>query len=218
MRNLLYVPILHEEVDLGGSGPALARESAAQAGERRWALHQETLRGFWDGVTEHLGRFDARTMRVYQDGVPVDGELGRRIIEEGARRGSRNYRLVLELLRGGAVLQATEDLALILQEQANLRATGRQAPSAEQREQLLEERDAYIAGVIDSTLQEGELGVLFVGAAHDLAGLIASDIQVQKVKDPGKLHEYVSELLLGSDFGKLEALARYAAGGGAALC
>lgn len=211
MRDLLYVPILHEEVDLGSSGPALARRGAAQAGERRWALHQETVRRFWESVTECLGRFDPRTMRIYQDGVPVDGALGRRIIDEGAGRGSRNYRLILDLLNRGAQLQAAEQPALLVQEYENLRSQGHQAPSLEQRERLLEERDVYIARVIDSTLRKGEMGVLFIGAGHDVLGHVASDIRVREAKDPGKLQLYISELLFGTDFGKVQALARYVA-------
>ena len=211
MRNLLHIPVIHDEVDLGSAGPALGRRSAGQAGERRWALHRETVCRFWESVGDYLSRFDSSKMRVYQDGVPVDGTMGRRIVEEGARRGSRNYQLVLKLLDNYAQLQAAEHPTLLLQEYANLRAEGRQAPSPEQRARLLEERDSYIAQVINSTLQEGDVGVLFIGAGHSLGRDLASDICVQEVKDADKVHLYIQELLLGNGFGKTEALARYVA-------
>ena len=211
MRNVLHIPIIHDEVDLGSAGPALSRRSAGQAGERRWALHRETVCRFWESVGDHLRQFDSRRMRVYQDGVPVDGTMGRRIVEEGAKRGSRNYRLVLELLNSGAQLEAAEHTTLLLQEYAYLHTEARQAPSPEQRAHLLEERDSYIAQVIDSTLQEGELGVLFIGAGHNVLGRVASDICVQEVKDADKIQLYIQELLLGNGFEKMEALARYVA-------
>lgn len=211
MRHLLYIPVIHDEADLGSSGPDLAHGSAALAGERRWAMHRETASQFWRSVGDYLCRFDARKMRVYQDGVAADGAAGRRIVEEGARRASRNYQLVLQLLNHGGQLQATEHPALLLQEHANLRAGGHQTPSPEQRERLLEGRDTYIADVIGSTLQDGELGVLFIGAGHNVLGRLASDICVQRVKDPDKLRLYIEELLLGNDSQNLEALAQYLA-------
>lgn len=211
MRHLLYIPIIHEEADLGSSGPGLARSSATLAGERRWATHRETVSRFWEMVREYLSRFEACKMRVYQDGLAADGAVGKRIVEEGARQGSRNYQLVLDMLDDGAQLQVTEHVALLLQEHENLRAGERPAPSPEQRERLLEERDAYIADAIGSTLQEEELGVLFIGAGHDVLGRLAADILVQRVKDPGRVRLYVRELLLGRDSRKLKSLARYVA-------
>ena len=44
MRRLLYVPIVHDEAGLGSVGTALACKRAALSGERRWALHKETVR------------------------------------------------------------------------------------------------------------------------------------------------------------------------------
>ncbi len=209
MRHLLYIPVIHDEADLGSSGPDLAHGSAALAGERRWAMHRETTSRFWESVRDYLSRLDARKMRVYQDGLAADGAVGKRIVEEGTRRGSRNYQLVLELLNHGAHLQATERVELLLQEHAQGREGARPAPSPEQRERLLEERDAYIADVISSTLQEEELGVLFVGAGHNVLGRLPADIRVQTAKDPDKLRMYIHELLLGNDSRNLEALAQY---------
>jgi hypothetical protein len=174
-------------------------------------MHRKTASQFWQGVEDYLCRFDARKVRIYQDGLAADGAAGKRIVEEAARRGSRNYQLVLEWLKRGAQLQATEQLAVLLQEHANLRAGSHQTPSPEQRKRLLEKRDTYIADVIGSTLQDGEMGVLFIGAGHNVLDRLAADIHVQKVKDPDKLRMYVHELLLGTDSRKLKSLARYLA-------
>lgn len=211
MRHLLCLPVIHDEADLGGAGPALAHRSAALAGEGRWVLHRDTVRRFWESVGNYLCRFDPCTMRVYQDGLAVDGVVGRHIVEEGAGRGSRNYQLVLELLNQGARLQATEDLALLLEELARLGRGEDPAASPERREHLLEKRDTHIAHVINSTLEEGELGVLFIGAGHDVGARLAHDIGVESFKNPEKIRQYIQELLLGSDARKLKALARYVA-------
>lgn len=187
----------------------MTQAGATMAGERRWAMHRETANQYWQSVEDYLCRFDASKMRVYQDGLAADGEMGERIVKEAARRGSRNYQIVLKRLNHGAHLQATEDLALLLQEHAIMRAGGQQASSPAERERLLEQRDTYIANVIASTLQDEELGVLFIGAWHNVDGHLAADIHVQRVKDPDKIRRYVHELLLETDSRKLESLARY---------
>lgn len=221
MRRLLYVPILHEEADLGSFGRPLARASAVLSGEGRWAAHKETVNRFWDSVGSYLRSLDSGKLRVYQDGLAADGETGRRIVEEAARLGSRNYQLVLELLRGGAHLRKTEDPRLLLQERENVARAmrgdlGSQAgQEAEQyrreRERLAEERDRFIAGTINTTLKEGEVGVLFIGAFHNLLPHLAADISVVLLKSPEKLRAYVGELLLERDERRLGELARYLA-------
>lgn len=148
---------------------------------------------------------------MYQDGLAADGALGRRVVEEGARRGSRNYQVILTFLDRGAELRATEDAALLLREHASLSHAKHQQPSSRQREDLLKRRDAYIAQRINATLLAGEVGVLFIGAAHNVCPGLANDILVQRVKDAEKIRLYTHELLLGGDAEKLAALATYLA-------
>lgn len=209
MRKLLYVPIIHEEVDLGTLGVALARESFALAGEGPWAAHRETVLSFWERVSSYLRAFDPRQLVLYQDGMVTDGDMGRRIVEEGSRRGSRNYQLLGELLKGGARLRKTEDLALVLQEHMQLQASGSGETLRQQRCRLMEQRDLFIAGAINGTLREDELGVLFLGAQHMVAPRLDADIQVAMLKDPQKLRQYIRALLVGRDPGKLQELAQY---------
>ncbi|MBF8267841.1 MAG: hypothetical protein HW388_1349 [Dehalococcoidia bacterium] len=211
MRRLLYVPIIHEEIDLGSLGEALAQESAALSGSDRWARHKETLRAFWESVAAYLGSFDPRLLRLYQDGMVAEGEMGMRIVQEGARRGSRNYQLILELLSRGAELRKTEDPLLLLAEHAHLVGRSPGVVSSRERDSLMEERDAFIAGAINGTLQEGEVGVLFIGAGHGVLPHLDGDVSVHGVKDPEKLRMYMQELLLGAEPRKLAALARYVA-------
>jgi len=213
MRRLLYVPIIHEEADLGSARTALAQRSAALSGERRWVLHRETVGKFWGRVAAYLRSFDPYQLRVYQDGLAADGVMGRRIVEEAARRGSKNYQLVLELLKGGAELRKTEDPALLLQEREVIVAHLQESLDADQyriqSDRLMGERDKLIAETVRATLKEGEVGVLFIGAHHNVASRLAGDISVEEVKDPGQVRTYFEELFLGHDEVRLKELVQY---------
>ncbi len=215
MRQLLYVPVIHDEADLGSAGASLARASATLLGEQRWRNHLETVDRFWKGVAAFFASLDPHRLVVYQDGLAAEGDLGRRVVEEAARRGSRNYALVLDLLKGGAALRRTEDPRLLLQEREALRQwMGTEAGDPHRRQpsqgaaQLLEQRDASIAGAINATLQEHEVGVLFLGAHHDVAPSLAKDIHVVDVKARAQVVDYFTELLQGRDDARLEALTR----------
>jgi hypothetical protein len=219
MRRLLYIPIIHDETDLGHAGEALGRLSAAQSGQRRWAKHEETGRRFWENVGAYLHSLGPGRLKVYQDGLAADGEMARRIVEEAAKRGSKNYQLLSELIEGGAEVRKTEDPALLWRERTVLlrslerEATGGGAPNPEasqaERDHLMAARDRVIADTINATLREGEVGVLFIGADHDVASLLASDVAVEPVKDPRMVKAYVGELVLGRDSKSLEQLSQY---------
>ncbi len=219
MRRLLCVPIIHDEADLGHAGEALGRLSAAQSGQGRWDTHQETARRFWQNVGDYLLSLGPGRLKMYQDGLAAGGEMAARIVEEAAKRGSRNYQLVQQLLQGGAEVRKTEDPALLWWERTVLLrsleregtsggAANPEAPQAE-RDRLRRARDRFIADTINGTLHEGEVGVLFIGADHDVAPLLASDIAVEPVKDPRMVKAYVGELVLGRDGKRLEELCQY---------
>ena len=219
MRRLLYIPIIHDEADMGSAGQALKLGSAALSGERRWTAHNEAVRRFWRSVAGYLHSLDLTRMKVYQDGLAADGAVGRRIVQEAARRGSKNYRVVLELLERGAQLRKTEDPVLLLRERENILRLMQQPSTGEQpvrsqkcrqeRDRLMEERDAFIAETINATLKEGELGVLFIGADHSVTSRLARDISVETVRSREKVQAYLDELLLGHDDRRLKELAEY---------
>lgn len=221
MRRLLYVPIIHDQADMGSLGEALARQSVVLAGESRWRLHERSVRQFWDSVEAFLRTLDARRLKAYQDGLAAGGQVGRRIVQEAASRGSRNYQAVLNLLERGAVLCKTEDAQLLLQEHHDLRAalneeSVRENQSNHERQpppwdRLLAQRDAFIAHAIAETLQEGEIGVLFLGAHHHATSGLPEDIVVVALKDQERVRGYLEELLHGRDDARLRALAKYLA-------
>jgi len=211
MRQLLYIPIIHSEADLGSVGTAVTLQSTTLSGERHWAVHKKTICKFWESVATYLRSFDSCKLVLYQDGLAADGEIGRRIAEEAAKRGSKNYQLLLELLNRGAQLRKTEDLALLLLEhQLLLEMVHSHVQQYEsQRDRLMEERDKFIAETIEATLKEGELGVLFIGAYHNVSSHLATDISIEMVKDTKRVKAYLDELFLGHDYQRLEELGQY---------
>lgn len=216
MRHLLYVPIVHSRADIGLAGMALEQTSTAIVGLRRWRLHEETVSRFWDSVGSYLCSLDARRLKIYQDGLPADGEVGRRVVEEAARRGSQNYQLVLNLLSRGAELRKTEDPVLLWQERQDLLEQVQQQAVGlrdieryrQRRDQLIEARDSSIARAINTTLKVGETGLLFIGAYHNVASHLDGDLSVEFLRDPSLVRAYFQALFLGQDDRGLAELAQ----------
>ena len=114
-------------------------------------------------------------------GGGVDGgeDVPLRIVEELANRGNRNYQLLLELAKKGATIMGTEDPKLLIEERARHHLIVNQTDvAAPAYDELVEQRDESIAQRIDSTLKEGEIGLLFIGALHRVVERLPKDIQV----------------------------------------
>lgn len=200
MRTLLYVPIIHTEADLGSVGEDIAKRGLREFGETLWKRHQETVLGFWDTIAGYFDSIEVTGFKVFQDGMAADGELGMTIVREAVKTGSRNYQIVSELIRKGAILVMTEDINLVKEERdwilrithAKNRAQKLNAAMKYKlaKNNLLDKRDKFIAKQINDTLQEGENGILFIGAFHNVRKWIQKDITVEEIKDINKVKEY----------------------------
>jgi hypothetical protein len=191
MRDLIIIPIVHNSVDMGSAKEGLEIDSIAKIGKDRWEENQRRIDNFWNEVEEAIDALDLNysKVRVYQDGMPCGGELGGRIVREVADKGSRNYQIVRKLIDVGASLEATEDPKMLLKEYEHIKrfadaTTEQEKMEAELqyeqiKEKLLHDRDEFIARAVDSTLKDGETGVLFIGAAHDVASKLPQDIEVK---------------------------------------
>ncbi len=219
MRRLIYIPIVHTDADMGSLASTLEQSTAALCGEERWERHKATAAKFWQMVSDYLETLDVKNLKVYQDGFVLDGDLGKQIIEEGVRRGSKNYEIILNLLNRGAEIIPTEDVAL-LQEEYELISQIMKAETSSQRRLaykkyksrkslLTIQRDSFIAGTINETLGDGEVGLLFIGAYHDVIPHLATDIVLEQLKEREKVKTYFDELMYGSDEGNFEQLIRY---------
>jgi len=219
VRKLLYVPVIHMESDLGSEAAIIAEKSASWIGKEKWGKHKETIARFWESIADYFASVDCSNLKIYQDGLPADGTLGRRIVEEAARRGSRNHQIVLRLMSRGAEIRKTEDPSLLKEEYEYITALTRptspvkkamiQAKYKLRKSHLTAERDKFVAKRIADTLNEGETGVLFIGSYHNILPYIPKDIMVQKVKDQEKINRYFELLLSGRDEKEFQHLAQY---------
>jgi len=220
VRVLLHVPIIHVETDLGTAGAAVRQQGAALTGERKWARHRQVVDSFWRSLSAHFDSAEAAGLKIYQDGLVADGELGLQIVREAAEQGSPNHQIMLHLTERGAQLVKTESRSLMMEEYSYVRRfADAQGISSEpgarslhsRRASLIRERDQFIALTIDETLGAGETGVLFIGSLHDIARYIPKDISVRPLVDRDKLNAYIAELAQGEDWTRFEQLAAYVA-------
>lgn len=221
MRKLLYVPIIHMEPDLGSEAAAIDNRSTSLFGWERWVKHKESVAKFWRSIGDYFAAMDGSTLKIYQDGLPADGVLGRKIIEEGAKRGSKNHQIIQGLMARGAEIRKTEDPSLLKEEYEHITGITRSGSTARRtiahtkyklrKNQLTQERDKFIARTINETLKEEETGVLFIGSYHNIFSYLAEDIIVEQVKDREKINAYFNELVSREDEEKFEQLADYLA-------
>ncbi|MBI5050781.1 MAG: hypothetical protein HZC11_07925 [Nitrospirae bacterium] len=220
MRTLIYVPVIHTSADLGSLAGDVTKRGIADLGEEVWKEHIKTIEGFWDAISHYFNSIDVTDMKIYQDGMIVAGEMGRKIVEETAETGSRNHELLLSLLKRGAILVKTEVFKLVKEERDRLLAIT-QAKSIAQKiiafikyklvkNRLLNKRDDFIAKRIDETLNNGETGLVFIGAYHNLKERLPNDIQIKEIKDIEKVREYQKLLpFYNKNKERFEKLGRY---------
>jgi hypothetical protein len=189
MRELIYVPVIHSEADMGSLAGPHKKEFTDQLGVCVWNEHIQAVDEMWEGISKRLGKLDVEhaNLRIYQDGLPLCGrELD--IVRDVAAQGSQNHRLVLSLVQRGAFLEGTEDVQLLLEEYHVIQAITREHEPGEKhrkakslgnkRKLLLRRRDHFIAQRIVKTLQEGETGILFAGMAHQVDKYLPKDIHI----------------------------------------
>ena len=213
MKKLIYVPIIHMSADLGSIAKHVDKRGIAVFGEEFWKKHRETVSGFWDSIVNYFTNLEVKDFKIYQDGMVADAEVGQKIVEEGVKSGSKNYEIIDDLLKKGAVLVKTEDFALVKEERDHIVKITQAATTTQKliaylkyklaKNRLLKKRDNYIAKRIDETLDYGETGILLIGAYHDIIPKLAKDIQVIEVKEARKISRY-QNLLLSARKNKLE--------------
>lgn len=204
MRTLLYVPIIHTSADLGSLAEDVERRGLEKFGEDMWQDHLRTIDGLWDALFLYFDSIHVSGAKIFQDGMIADGEVGLNIIQEGEKAGSKNHRLVSKLLQRGAILMKTEDFTLVKKERDRLLKIIRVKTTTEKlfglflykltKKTLLRQRDEYIAQRINQALNEGETGILFIGAYHQIKPRLPRDIKIKEIKETRKIKDYQSLL------------------------
>jgi len=200
MRTLIYVPIIHTSADLGSIAQDVSKRGIRHLGEEIWTKHKNAVGEFWDAISRYFDSVDVKGIKIYQDGLVADGEVGQKIVAETSKAGSKNYQLVSRLLERGALLVKTEDFKFVKEEYERLLAIT-QAESVIRKimaflryklakNSLLNKRDAFIAKRIDETLNPGEKGIIFIGASHKVKEKLPESIKIIELKDTEKVRKY----------------------------
>ena len=220
MRTLIYVPVIHTSADLGSIAKEVAKRGIRDLGQELWEKHRRTVEGFWDVVSDYFDSIEVKDMKIYQDGMVAEDEMGKKIAEDTAKAGSKNYQLILKLLDRGAVLVKTEDFKLVKKEYDRLLAIT-QAKSITKKiiafikyklvkVILLNRRDNFIANRIEQTLKADEKAILFIGAFHNIKKRLPKDIRIKEVKDAAKVKRYQKLLPFYNKNGKqFDELGKY---------
>ena len=134
MRELIYIPIIHTQVDMGAMAESVKKEYSAKFGKVGWLQHIKSIDGMWDGIRRKIISLNLpyKKVRIYQDGLPVCGkEL--EIVREIAEKGGMNHKIVLDLVMKGAKLEGTEDPTLLLQEYHNFKQLYQHSDATEKK-------------------------------------------------------------------------------------
>ena len=184
--------ILHAQEDPGRAASNVPANNTPSKSCEKVGADRVAVEHMWQGIAAKIGELDLpwEKTRIYQDGTPVCGNetaLAKRLAE----RGSPNYLFIIELMKKGAVLEGTEDEDLLIREYDLLNkllmtkaGSERESVNTEYQEKsrkLLILRDQFIAGRIASTLQNGELPIVFMGVMHRLDKLLEKEFQVSYV-------------------------------------
>ena len=188
-RALIYIPIIHTQVDMGAMARSIRRVTVQKLGRQAWKRNVDVIGRMWEEIrrTVEGWKLPWETVRLYQDGLPKCGREAE-IVTELAKAGSPNHQLLLSLMKRGATLMGAESPDLLMEEyrlvQQILTAKDPQeAARIEARHEahsrlLLAKRDQYIAGRINESLRAGETGLLFLGMLHSVEPRLAKDIRV----------------------------------------
>ena len=202
MRTLIYIPIIHSVADMGSLGDELTRKSVAGIGENIWQTHTDTVNGYWAAIEfyfENIHQY-VKGVKIYQDGMFVDGEMALKLINDGVKSGSKNSEIVSNLISRGAILMKTEDFKMVKDEYDGLQSILKSKSTIKKLIQLLRykilkpiflrRRDRFIAATIDETLDANETGILFIGAYHNVLKKLPKDITTIELKEVAKIRKY----------------------------
>jgi len=192
LRKLVYVPVLHAREDSGQAASVLQGNEKIGIKDKEFNADHSAVGEMWAGITAKIEELNLpwNKTRIYQDGLPVSGkEL--EIVTRLTDNGSWNHLLILNLLKKGAKLEGTENMDFLMREYDFLNVllmknvdTGQTEAMAEYQaksRELLKMRDEFILNRVKTTLQEGEVGIIFMGVMHRLDKMLEKDFLISYV-------------------------------------
>lgn len=219
MRRLIYVPIIHAGADFGTLAAGIEEWATAVTSSSNWQKHKEVVRLYWQAIADYWEGENVAGYKIFQDGMPVGGSNGKNIVKDLAAQASINYIIVDRLLEQGAVLVKTEDPDILKEEYLLTSALMKRKTIFGsllallryrwQKNGLLKARDIYIIQSINAGLGEGETGVCFLGANHQIVPGLPKDIEVITLKDPEKVRAYSQKYTLKKWENEVNVLGSY---------
>jgi hypothetical protein len=187
-RSVYWVPILHNQADLGSLSEPVRRHFIQRVGRGRWEEHVRSIEQLWRQIGTAIAglQLDYPRTRLYQDGLPVCGRE-EDIVRDLAAAGSTNHQLLLDLVGKGCRLMGTESPELLVEEYNLTRTLLQGQPPAGAAagpvpaRAMLDRRDAFIARRIAETLQPSETGLVFLGLLHSLEGRLPADVRLVRL-------------------------------------
>ena len=208
---------------MGSFGQALNNISVSAVEKNKLQKHNDTINGYWDAIESWFENIDisVKGIKIYQDGMFVDGEMAMKIIDEGVKSGSKNSVIVSKLIGRGAILIRTEDFNLVKSEYDELQTILKSKTNIYKlfllfrynvlKPIFLIRRDKFITCRIAETLGQNETGILFVGAFHNIRKRLPKDINVIELKEIAKIRKYQKSVQFDSKIEplQLEQLTQY---------
>lgn len=191
-KKLLLIPIIHSEKEMGSLRSDISEIIDEKFGKEKRDEHRKQVALFWENlrilIEDILSRTQGMVIKIYQDGIPIGGSVGAKLIAMGAKDGIPNHRIILSIIERGGILEKTENPVLLKEEYEIIKSiiaakTGpaRESLSEKYKQRLYDltiERDCYIAKRIAESLHDGELGIIFIGATHDVVKYLPPDIDL----------------------------------------
>ncbi|MBI1870693.1 MAG: hypothetical protein HYS07_05815 [Chlamydiae bacterium] len=189
-RQLIYIPILHTQHDMGSLEPQAKSAFVDKLGERLWKHHVKSIDEMWSGIEYRLGKLKLpfKKTYLYQDGLPLCGRE-ETIVLELAKKGSPNHKILKALMDRGSTIIGTEDPQLLVKEYNYIKQILNESDHAQKKKyiqeyekeapDLLKKRDRFISDQIQKTLPvDGSVGLIFIGLLHRVDEMLPSDIRV----------------------------------------
>lgn len=196
MRKLIHIPIVHEDRDIGI--PTGCKGFITPAGEVVLLQKRPDVSSFWDEAEHEIYALDLdwSRVRIYQEAL-FDSDQSMNVVNVMAKAGSKNAIIIQKLLQRGATLELELEDPKIIEELVWCQDAIFNALTSEAREaaifnleqvnkRTLGAREAFIAKRIAETLKDGETGILFIGASHNITSKLPPNIQVNLLDRPFK--------------------------------
>jgi hypothetical protein len=178
MPTLYYVPMTHTLQELGSFRDAVLAVRTRIFGEKATIEFFEQAEKHWETVEQRIRQSGlyrserASKLHIFVDSLP-DAEpwVVAKVVEELIKSEMPVYLIIRDLLKNGAKIHGTENREILLEDHRYWTGISKgEAPDDKKAQELLRNRDVYVAERIISVVSDEMLALLFMGRGHDVVG------------------------------------------------